>query len=100
MEVMANNEEISEKITSTDSEKGNLDRASVHSSQGMSEVDLAKYYEENAGSLVIDPAYVSSRLIRFITQHLNAGKQRSNSERRSPHVSNFRPTEQKFCGPR
>ena len=40
---------------SSDSEKGNMDRSSIES-PAVSEIDLANYYEENAGSLVIDPA--------------------------------------------
>ncbi|KAL5513332.1 hypothetical protein ACEPAH_3731 [Sanghuangporus vaninii] len=54
---MSNGEEKSEKVTQTDTEKENLDKASVvESSPGISEVDLENYYEENAGSLVVDPA--------------------------------------------
>ncbi|KAL5492566.1 hypothetical protein ACEPAI_4013 [Sanghuangporus weigelae] len=54
---MSSSEEKSEKMTRTDSEKGNSDRASVvEIGPETSEIDLANYYEENAGSLVVDPA--------------------------------------------
>ncbi|PAV19715.1 MFS general substrate transporter [Pyrrhoderma noxium] len=39
-----------------DSEKANADQKSVGSSELISEVELANYYEEKAGSLVVDPA--------------------------------------------
>ena len=39
-----------------DSEKTNADQKSVGSSELISEVELANYYEEKAGSLVVDPA--------------------------------------------
>ncbi|EJD08564.1 MFS general substrate transporter [Fomitiporia mediterranea MF3/22] len=45
-----------EKIAgSTESEKGNHEQSIDESNHGISDVDLANYYEENAGSLVIDP---------------------------------------------
>ena len=36
---------------------------SVHSTGQFTEIDLDNYYEDKAGSLVVDPAYVSSLLL-------------------------------------
>ncbi|EJD08563.1 MFS general substrate transporter [Fomitiporia mediterranea MF3/22] len=46
----------SEKVAFSDTEKGHPEQTSVdESNQDVSDVDLANYHEENAGSLVIDP---------------------------------------------
>lgn len=50
--------EAREKVDTPSSEKGNIEQKSIESIH-ISEVDLANYYEEKAGSLVIDPEYVA-----------------------------------------
>ena len=53
--------EKSGKIFASDSEKGSEPTsASIESSPATSDVDLENYYEENVGSLVVEPGYVSS----------------------------------------
>lgn len=41
-------------VTPSDPEKADLEHSSLQSNE-LSEVDLANYYEEKAGSLVVDP---------------------------------------------
>ena len=49
-------EKASPEQTSHD-EKGTLEQKSFGSDPHFTEVDLANYYEVNAGSLVVDPEY-------------------------------------------
>lgn len=56
LRVMSSNEE---KKATSDIEKAPCEQNSVEeSNHGLSEADLANYYEENAGSLVVDPGYL------------------------------------------
>ena len=45
---------ISEKDLEAKSDKGNVDERSIESDKA-STVDFARYYEENTGSLVVEP---------------------------------------------
>jgi len=68
------------------------------------ESDLAEYYEQKAGSLVIDPEYVHYLALIFPFSLNNdpslfSGKLGSSSVKKSLLVSSYLPMEQKFSGP-
>lgn len=81
-----------EKADSPVSEKGDsdnvkYDQTSVDdSNHGISDVDLANYYEEKAGSLVVDPEYVWMLLSATSNfQLVNIGRRKLNSGRKLRH---------------